>query len=156
MTYHRQSLGPIAIILSGRPLDEADVRGITRMIDASNVLMSEGGTVRHAVVRSDYQREPTEIRRLAMLLGGPLTHEIVLLCKRNSRLAHRKLAELSCRLSRDYDGLIDLTDLIDGLTNGHVVTGRTADGQPFDYHVVRADDLNAWMNHPQFRMCAAP
>lgn len=152
MTYHREDVGPIAIIICSRPIEGDDAAWVNRTMNAFNVLQWDGGMIRHVIVKSSYQRAQAEVAALQSLLGAPLSHEIVLACRRNSQLAHRKLAELSIRLARRFGGVVDLTDTLDDLKLAHTITGHTADGKPFDYHVATPESLQHWLGHPRFRM----
>lgn len=152
MTYHRGSVGPVAIVISAQPLTGEQAHWVTRTINAFNVLQSDGGMVHFTIVESAYQRRDDEVAALQNLLGAPLSHEIVLACKRNSQMAHRKLAQLSIRLARQFGGVVDLTDTIDDLSRAHTITGWTTDGKPFNYHVTTPEWLESWLGHPRFRM----
>jgi hypothetical protein len=152
MTYHRGTVGPVAIVISAQPLTGEQAQWVTRTINAFNVLQSDGGIVHYTIVESAYQRRDDEVTALQNLIGAPLSHEIVLACKRNSQMAHRKLAQLSIRLARQFGGVVDLTDTIDDLSRAHTVTGWTTDGKPFNYHVTTPDWLETWLGHPRFRM----
>jgi hypothetical protein len=152
MTYHREDVGPIAIIICSRPIEVEDAAWVNRTMNAFNVLQWDGGMIRHVIVKSSYQRAQAEVAALQSLLGASLSHEIVLACRRNSQLAHRKLAEISIRLARRFGGVVDLTDTLDDLKQAHTITGHTADGKPFDYHVATPESLQHWLGHPRFRM----
>lgn len=152
MTYHRSEVGPLAIVISSRPIGAADAEWIARLVNAYNVLVSDGGPVLHSVAPSAMQRAAAEVAALERLTGARLTHEVILTSKRNSQRAHRKLAEVALKIARRLNGVVDLTDLIDELTVAHTVTGRTSDGKPFEYHVATPETLESWMAHPRFRM----
>ncbi len=152
MTYHRGTVGPVAIVISARPVVDDDADWVKRTINAFNVLQSDGGIVHYTIVESAFQRRDDEVDALQRLIGTSLSHEIVLACKRNSQLAHRKLAQLSIRLAKRFTGVVDLTDTIDDLSRAHTVTGWTTDGKPFNYHVATPESLETWMGHPRFRM----
>ena len=108
--------------------------------------------------------------------------EIVLAAAVNGADDHRLLAELAVLIARRYKGLIDLggrlpvpapvgmpppaaSDAADEHRTGgaretimalpgrwHEIPYRTAGGEVATYHVVDADFLAAWINHPLFRM----
>jgi hypothetical protein len=152
MTYHKATVGPIAIILSAHPISDEDALWINRLINSYNVLQSDGGVIWHNVVQSTQQRDAGEIDTLEGLLGARLSHEIIIAAKRNSQLAHRKLADVSIRIARRLNGIIDITDTIEDLPRAHTVTGSTAEGKPFNYQVATPDMLQLWLSHPRFRM----
>jgi hypothetical protein len=152
LTYHKQTVGPIAIILSSQPISGDDSEWITRLINAYNVLNSDGGIIWHSVVPSTQQRDHDEINALESLLGAPLSHEVVIAAKRNSQLAHRKLADMAIRIARRFNGIVDMTDIIEDLPRAHLVTGSTVDGKPFKYQVASPESLELWLGHPRFRM----
>ncbi len=152
MTYHKTTVGPIAIILSAHPFSDDDAHWTSRLVNAYNVLQSDGGALWYNVVQSSHQRNSGEISMLEELLGAPLSHEIVIAARRNSQLAHRKLADVSIRIARRLNGIIDITDTIEDLPHAHTVTGSTADGRTFRYQVATPDMLQLWLRHPRFRM----
>ena len=101
---------------------------------------------------------------------SPVT-EIVLAAAVNGEDDHRLLAELAVATARRYGGLISLDGLLpvpDGSDAGradrsraliatlggrwHEVAYHTAMGEVAAYHVVDADLLTSWLQHPHFRM----
>ena len=111
MTYHRSEVGPLAIVISSRPIDASDAEWVARLVNAYNVFVSDGGPVLHSVAPSAMQRAAAEVAALERLTGARLSHEVILTSKRNSQRAHRKLAEVALKIARHLHGVITLRQL---------------------------------------------
>lgn len=152
MTYHQGQVGPIAIVISTRPVTGQDAYWVRRLLNASNVLLPEGGYIHHTIATSALQRQPGEIETIEQVLGTRLSDEVILSCARNSLIAHRKLAHLTLKLARYLDGMIDLTDQFEELAAAYQVLGRANDGRDYAYQIITPASLELWMRHPHFRM----
>jgi hypothetical protein len=99
--------------------------------------------------------DPDEAAHLKRALGYLPGTEIVLSAALNGPEDHRLLARLAIVIARRYDGRIDLDGLVAARSDDDRwlrVPYRTARGQAAAYHVVDAEQLTEWLEHPRFRM----
>jgi hypothetical protein len=101
--------------------------------------------------------DPDEIAALAKAAGFHPGTEIVLSAATSGRDSHELLGRLALAIVRRYGGIVDLTGPLPadpGSLPGqaHEIPYRTAEDEFAVYHLVDAELLASWLEHPQFRM----
>ncbi|WP_328472257.1 DUF6368 family protein [Actinoplanes sp. NBC_00393] len=101
--------------------------------------------------------DPEEIAALTKAAGFPPETEIVLSAATSGRDSHELLGRLALAVARRYGGIIDLTGPLPADAEslpGHAyaIPYRTVDDEFAVYHLVDAELLVSWLEHPRFRM----
>jgi hypothetical protein len=149
--------GPSTVILSPRPLDRAVV---TAIIESVAEMFRErdfwvDGLPFGSYYGADYPDELADYTRddFAPVVGWIPADLFGCYAITDDPDSHRILAALAVRIARTGDGIIDLDTLLP-LTPTlpgtlHQVPYRT---KPGTRHCCDADYLEAWANHPDFRL----